>query len=1744
MRRRKQSESETMTCFGIVITFFAFMFFITIKNLPTNGQNRQSTHSSRVISKPVNDIEKNAVLPILKLESDSIISSDFNADLKLEQGFRIVGDGWPSTPVMWPGNKVSNYSADDSKVSLEASTTSVKLPFIYVDKNDTSDYSLFLNLNLTLLDILKNQLKPMKASLSFDYFFKFASNVTAKPAIRIEIDRKAVRMLEAKFDSNKTALPMWFSFVDLVTINDLSKPDWLKISMINREYPSTVAIRRLRIEFKMDSNETTNKVMDDIQPGDNSPELQPGGGGGGGDFENTNQPYSQPQDDNPSALTDDIVPFDKKNQVDGHRITKRQVQQDLKKNIVLNCMNPNECDFKPQEGRQLQWSLASMPPSNDKVASGFFYVSNQRGYGDADKLLQLSLEQTENATIIDFEADQCIELSIFVTQETYLHVYRMTKANQINSKQSKWIRGPLLLSYPSTIIAPSRSNTTFLQDLTLDYADKQQKQAANLRLSSKKEYDDDWLYETYCFSDFFVSNSQVKSLPNCKAGECAFGFMLSTQSAYDQQDLKQDLNLNIGPLYRERLAAIGLLRRFATRSTRQMTNSRKYLKAWQAEATKPNEYWRFFPSEDWRMYASNASLVNLRDKSEYYALSDWIEFDSPMEFNATFMVETSAFNKADFSAAFIASLPPPEQKLMILASDTPRVMNIKASVKVLDAKLGLLYKREIPTLELSFQSNETKTYLDLSVPITDKINRNQVQRVNSAISPPLFKLQIKITLECHWLVESLPARRFITDKHINYKMSLVNVSLADRCNPSPCNQGTCLQNGIKLDDWQCECDDQHRGRKCEFGRWCKIAHVSPWTTSRRKLLSSTNSDSNSGEEKSTNEDNIVVDNSIASLELVSGDDFCHKKLGIGSNCTELDVKLSDLKYNDEGVTFVCNCMGDYYLSDSLECRQAHLCDSIICRSPGSSCDSSKPFDATQPCQCNSTMDWQQQQQQADNSSSAFSVGECQRTQCSDIERDCGFRANICLPNVFGERPICKCGSKFVEKISQIVPPIGGSTNEDPFLPQTTCKTCESTACNLPNLNDCAHICTPNSTNPIRPYDCSCFDGYTLAKDNSSCDANPNKHLLAQNCQSLCDEEQQVCTDSGCKCRQGFKEISFEFVTIEEEVVGPDGQLSHSTNTQFRTVKCQNICELTFDIRVFNQVKSVCPFGCNSNNFTCKCDAPNSAYESESEDGKTPLCRRKRVCAKDGKAYDDCKNRNAICAPSFSFPFYECVCPKLTTPFFYGPGSGDFTCEPLCNDMKSQCLRQEAVCRLTDTNSVSCTCEPGMMFDEKEQRCYMAKYTYSFSLIVANKYYQQQQIDFIHSSKEKNHTLTDPLQHDNNNISQPWRLIAEMNQCNLSQVLPQFVLDDPYEQSTDSYLEYIEKCNLDLQKGLRMARLNSQLADDVRKALRQDLRDFTVTTSDEFCTELVSQNNQRDFLSSIQTLNCTIYVQSNEALSRQTIDNVLSNCDPRGADRSLCWIKPSLLLSMDTSLVPTTKVPSSGQSSIKKRELVSDFKQVIPCELRSFCDKDAVSVRLDNKTSRCSCKCFLTRAKSIRELERSASHQLMGLNRSSLAVREICLPRNHCLQNSTFCSSKQNSECKYDTEIGSICVCKHNYYMHNANGSCLSLNDAILSSTTLQTTLAPILIEATSSSVLYSVIVFLSIALIISVAVNLFIALRSSSLLGRSQDYPLSKYHSADQQHHQHQFQDDSCNRLRPHINHNRSTGIPNEAFIE
>lgn len=1660
---------------------------------------------------------------------------------------KIVATGWPSTSPMWPSVETASSQSAAGKDS--SSWLETAQPFIYADKARSVDYSLLLTINSTVSNILKSHIKPMSVNLSFEYYFSYDKNITAMPGIKIEVDRKQFKYLETNRDQVQPK--MWLKFDEKISITNstqLDNSDWLKFSLVNRQFPSLVAIRKLKVEFIMsESQKTTTNLtqptkappeqtstqpngklqqapappaieprpqkvppQENIRDGPTQPTYSPPPATAPSPTtyrpptrppaQTTYQPQSIPTDqvdvedystEQPevdlqptaaSSINGKIKPVAAKKSGWWGKRRKREASNtpeqpatSLPDSIVLTCYQSDRCDWKAESSESIQWSLARQPPSTNKVQSGYYYVSNKNNYGDPSKMLRLTLNQTDSATVADQHSDHCFELAVYVTEKAYLKLYRLTKSSDQDDvkNEENWQKGTLLMIWAPTITTTKEKghNSTFSRV-----------SMPNAKLTAMEGGKNGWTEETLCLGDFFADQKEC-------ASKCAFGFEMQAdvvrpnqkaqEAAGTSENTAQDL-ADVSNEQVEQVVGVSVLREHAVNAHLKSTQL-EWFKTWQREEVKPEDNWKFYPSFDYQINPNNVSFVNLFDDAHYYIESDWVNYNDNLEFTATLNIEldTNGVNASLVEAKF-SQITDSVNNPQVVEGITSSIFDLKLVTKLVNSKFDSIYTNS-STISWSLSDNSTHQRV-LDIAVTEKLS-GQLKKGD------LFKMVIELVLDCHTLDQASAFYNFARENNMSYKLSMSNVSLSDRCFPSPCQFGSCNQTAPGHEDWICDCDEKHQGRKCEFGRWCKISHVTPWVPTTAKVVLKPNI-------VSARQPKLAADSGTR----VTGEEFCKRKLGNGFNCTNVDMPLNEDLYTDEGKTFFCTCKNDFYLSDDSKCREAHLCSSVVCPSSiGMFCDENKPFNKTQPCHCNEKQDWYPDP--------ADPANKCIRRQCHDKQRDCGFDAHICLPTVPGEKPICKCGPRFALK-----------TDEKGV------KYCKSMACVLPTLNDCEQLCSPDHKNLNHPYTCSCHPGYTLDSDGRSC--RPNEPQ-GPKCQPAC-QANQICTDLGCKCKPGFISEGEKIIQIAKKSKNQFG--SETVINYVKSVRCLNVCSLTYaeNKEEFEMIESVCPLGlCDSTSFQCKCSDPTSTaliqskyepiYSNTTESGEeeveriSPFCRLRRVCDVNSSSYLFCKSQGAICVPDYEKPsMFECICPPSTDKRLkVQAGVGEFTCEPKCNAKKKECISKQAVCRLVDKDQVECDCLPGFMLDQQHHKCYLAKYSYSFNIIVVNRYYEPEfrlhKIEYLNNTEQatklfefKNNISDKDEAHEHEILPQyqtsettakPATVRSvfntDYNQCNITQVIPKSVIEDPYEHDIGSFLSYIDQCNERILQNSKSYHLNSRLSEDLRQALRQHLRDFTVTTNNSSCVELDQTGSY---------LNCTVYLQSNEPVDLVTVEHVFNSCDKNGESEKHCWIKPRLLLKKPT----TSNVLQVGANfnQTKSTRIQVNFTQIIPCEIDNFCGHYAKSFKKDDKTSLCSCKCnHDLEVSDVKDLE-PKTHE------GDHSIKEVCYPKNYCLFEPNFCSFKINSVCEYNEKTGSSCVCR--YSNEDLEGRCIEQESGNL------------------HVALVIVVIVLAIALFISLAINIEASARSKRLFGRSKQYPLNDF---------------TASRTN-----NRSTGVPNPVF--
>lgn len=1701
---------------------------------------------------------------------------------------KIDATGWTFTSPLWPSIETTQPQSDSTK------WFEMVEPFIYADKSRSVDYSLLLSINSTTLDTLKNHTKPLSVGLSFEYYFNYDPKIN-KPGIKVEIDRKQFRYLE--IDKEQAGARKWLQFDEKISISDsaqIENSDWLKISLVNRQSPSLVAIRKLKVELSSTSSIQTSSTKNPVVPQSTTSQTQPIATTGtvatpSRIQESTKaqpaqsaatpernptlpeqtsstptrpaaRPQSQPRrskdrsqkrpqqapveydpnisgqqgDEGEEVVDQDYVTTDRPDDTQtpaasstllngrikpvepkksgwwGKKRKRRDVATDTTQaiSIILTCYRSDNCDWKAESNEVIQWSLARQPPSTDTVQSGYYYMSSRRNNNSNDptKLLRISLNRSDSATFNDQKADHCIDLAIYVTEKAYLKLYKLTK-----SSNDEWNKGNLLMIWAPTMAtrqAQTSSNSIAASRISLP----------NSKLLAMESGQNGWTVEQLCFGDFFVDNEEYNS------GKCAFGFemesnvvrqhknvlsldQVATSNSGQNSELETSeiSNLDTTSSSFEQVVAVSLLEEYAKNI--RLDAPRTWLETWQKDLVQPDGNWTFYPKSDYQINSNNVTLLNLFDDAHYHIESKWINIDQYLDFNATIRLDldlsSSGFNASMFEA----------NVTQILSEDTTNLdgdeeilnkslFEIGIVAKLVDSKFDSIYTNR-SIIDWSIKKNSSQ--IDLKIPVTDRILEARYGELKRSNDDNLFKIILEFILDCHSVDQTSLFYKFVQENNINYRVTLANVSLSDRCFPSPCQSGTCRQTGTGYEDWKCDCDERRRGRRCEFGQWCKIDHVAPLIPppSGTKLTLKPNNPPLSRQPK-------LADNNIIHI---SGDEYCKRKLGTGSSCANIDLALNENFYSIDGETFDCSCKDDFYLGDDSKCKQVHLCNSIVCPSLGMICDENKPFNRTQPCHCNEKQDWYPDPADLGN--------KCIRGQCQDKQRDCGFNAHICLPTSVGEKPICKCGPKFTLKV------------DDKGI-----KSCKSTACVLPTLNNCQQICMPDNENLQQPYTCACHPGYNLQKDGHSCE--PSRPQASPICRPACDKKTQICTDVGCKCKQGYVgegEHIIPRIKNNRQQPNTAGQANGNSSIikYVESVTCLNVCSLSYaeNKEQFEMIESVCPLGlCDSDNFKCRCSDPtssaliNTKYEPINSnitvDGEemlqrtSPLCQLKRVCDINSNNYKICKAKGAICVPDYSKPdMFDCVCPPSTEKKILSQDvDSNFKCEQKCSSKKYDCLRRQAVCKLIDKDQVTCDCAPGLMLDKHDQKCYLAKHSYAFNLIIVNRYYEPEskfhKLDTLNNTESSsNYHETKSLEHvgpveqadidqdhqhqilpqyyKTDSMERPLNrsiFISDYNRCNVTQIIPKSVIEDVYEHDMESFLSYIDQCNRDIHQNIKNIRLNSRLNEDLRQALRQHIKDFTVNTSNDSCVELDQDGIY---------LNCTVYLQSNEPVPISTVEYVFNNCDKHGESDKYCWIKPRLLLKKVTS-----GQASSNETIFSRNEL--NFSQIIPCEINNFCGSEAISVRDSNSTSLCSCRCPPgIEVIDVKDLQARPHEDEQSL----VSIKEVCAKANLCISNSTLCLPKVGSICRYDVSSGSKCICEFPFY-ENSLGQCVEGESGRL------------------HVALIIVVIVLGIALIISLAINIEASTRSKRLFGRSKQYPLNDF---------------PISRST-----NRSTGVPNPVF--
>lgn len=1601
-----------------------------------------------------------------------------------QSGWKIVGDGWPSTTATWPTIQSTDQSQQNG-TSYNATE-----PFIYLDK-PYSDYGLLVKLNQTTMEKLKSIGKPIAVDISFSHYFEYGPEVHAFPAIRIEVERKEMTHLKPN-ENLKTRI--WHNYKEKITVDDVKKfenTDWLILSLVNRQPPSIVAIRRLKIEFSVAGEIKTEEKKpeapeeDTGKPNEDQPDNFDSSYGGRPKKTPKKPSKSYPMDVDSegfdpttaaltrttrSTLTNGSTkPTPKPNSFFsslGMGRKKRDLSSDSKKSttqipalsttekpkvepIVLTCYRADSCDIEFQPKEKIQWSLARMPPSTDSIKYGYYYVSNQHNFGDPSKTLRISLEETSEAKRQEFGRDHCIDLALFITEAVSLNLYSYLMDS------NGWRQGNLLMTWTSTL-------NTRKPDQVDGKTPRPRIGLPGARLASLENGQNGWAFETLCFGDFF------NDLKDCGDGKCGFGFKMHVEGEQPFHSLSPNEELNernlevhdpnkaedksasssdisiITDQPLEQVIAISLLTKFASPGGEKKPHSIG-LESWESDEVVPIDNWRFYPKQDYdiRSSGSSVSFINLYDNSRYYIQSEWIYVGSHLDLSGSFLVNRLVDGKPEEGDKLSLAIDQTCKMEVISKSSTDdlNLFTVDLAVRLLDEVSNEIFRC---IHKIHWTQNRSSASYELRFPISDELRQSYPDL--SINNRHKFKVEFSLGLRVNEQKDTSLEKLL---KGTSYKISIANVSISDRCFKNPCNTGTCRQIGPEPDSFECVCDDKHRGKFCQFGRWCQVPHIKPYVINDKSLTQV-----------------------LTSGKDITGSIYCTKKFGIGSKCTDIDKPLDDEKLDgdEEGITFTCSCQDEYYLDDDGKCRLPHPCNSILCPFPGMICDETlKPSSRPLTCKCDESQGWSLDPHDTQAS-------RCIRQQCSDIERDCQFKAHSCIPTGIGEKPICKCAPKFT---------LVSNNNGEKY--------CKSVACNLPSLNDCHQICYPNDGDVSHPYTCGCHLGYELADDGKTCkphDTNPPR------CEPGCDHKTQFCTQHGCRCKQGYVGESQEVVTRT---------LMHGEIQYTKSIRCLNICVLKSSEKQeeTDKVKSVCPLGiCNPEDFFCKCRDPSLAslegdkYEpkysivnrEKSERIREPLCSLKQVCQPDSDSYKICQNSGAICVPDYTKPsMYDCICPPPLEKMIYKDElMSSFTCERKCGQTRSDCYRKSAICRQIDKGKLRCECPPGFIMNPKNRKCYLAKFSYSFNIISVNKYYDPNlslyQFDSkaITSDSKGSQVKTSAIGHPDYNLA--------YNQCKITRILPKTVIEDPYENDVAFYKNYIDQCNEKVYTSLKIHSTNFKLAEDLRQTLKQHLKDFTVTTLDNSCEEV----------GSAKYINCTIYLQSqNDPVSAEKLEKVFNQCDKQGQSSEFCWVKPRLLL----------KRPQSGPIKHGKLGEITQnffgFKQIIPCELKGFCGPDAISIRQDNTTSLCSCIC----PSSIEVTDAKLLEYVPSDSESKLAVKETCLPMNHCKQESTFCLSKPGSDCHYDPRQGSRCICR--YPTYEMDGKCVSSTGQ-------------------AGYTLQAVVLALGIFLTISFIWNVWACIKMKSGCGNSQKYQLNEYPSS------------PAFSKRPT---NQSTGMPNPVFM-
>lgn len=563
-----------------------------------------------------------------------------------------------------------------------------------------------------------------------------------------------------------------------------------------------------------------------------------------------------------------------------------QQQQNYEQVSYLTCYNSRECDWL--SFNEIQWSLASMPPANDKVRYGYYYNSNQVDYGDPAKILDIYLSETELATKAHQLSDHCVDLALYVSRDDVkLRMIRLNRENGTNF----WVQGNPTVVWSSTT---AENNRASLPNSTL--------------ISIQ---DEGWIEETVCFNEFFGAQ-------NCGAGQCALGFEMITTNE-DKSSLLQPNQNTISDDKKELLVAVALLTRKVT-NIPVKTPAARWLNTWQRPELNPKLNWNFRPKSDWRIDEHNVTLLNLYDQAGYTMTSDWLEYTANIDLTGSIIVSTEIKDESVFNKTAIDDPTVTRQT----------IFSINVTNSIVDSNFSIIY-RDFKQLEIDIKPNATDQIYGLaSSPSFNAYfldGNNNLKLKDDKLFKLITKLDIVIGVHKNKLDNSLV--QLLSANLINFNIKLANVSVSDRCYPSPCSFGNCDQNGTGLDDWKCKCLDKYWGRRCNFGKWCEYPHISQQQQQQSLQRQSVN----------------VKTSTTATLianKVITGDEYCQQKLGNGFNCTNMEVPLDENSYDSEGKTFRCSCQSDYYLSDDSKCHQAHKCNSIMCSSIGMTCDMTKP----------------------------------------------------------------------------------------------------------------------------------------------------------------------------------------------------------------------------------------------------------------------------------------------------------------------------------------------------------------------------------------------------------------------------------------------------------------------------------------------------------------------------------------------------------------------------------------------------------------------------------------------------------------------------------------------------------------------------------------------------------------------------------------------------------------------------------